>query len=178
MQVTAREELKSFWWIFLITGVVNVGFGAVLLLWPDKTLAVVGWLIGLWMLFFGVIRFLIALFGGETDGRWALAFVGVAGIVLGIVVMKNPTETIGIIVLIVAIFWIIHGLIDVFRGIGNSELPARGWVIIGGALAAIAGTIILLWPEASILVLATIAGIFFIVDGVLQAVAAFKIKAV
>jgi uncharacterized membrane protein len=150
--------------------------GGALVLWPGKTLAAVGFLIGLWMLFFGIIRFVMAVFGGEDEGRWILLIVGIVGIVLGIVVMKNPAETIGIVALIAAIFWIISGLVDVFRGITDSELPSRGWAIGGGAAAIMAGAIILLWPAASILVLAIVAGIFFIVDGVMQMIASFQIK--
>jgi len=91
--------------------------------------------------------------------------------------MKNPAETIGIIVLIAAIFWIISGLVDVFRGIQDGDLPGRGWVVVAGVLAVIAGAIVVIWPGASILVLAVIAGVYFLFDGVLQIVAAFKIKA-
>jgi len=170
------EELKSYWWLLLISGLFGVFFGALLLFWPGKTLTVAGFLIGIWMLFFGIMRALVALFGGESDGRWVLFIVGIIGIVLGIVVVKNPAETIGIIVLIAAIFWIISGLIDVFRGITDGDMVARGWVIVGGILAVLAGAIVLLWPAASITVLAIVAGIFFIVDGVMQVVVSFQIK--
>jgi uncharacterized membrane protein HdeD (DUF308 family) len=177
MQISAYEELKAYWWMFLLSGLLSVAIGAALLVWPGKTLGVVGWLIGFWMLFFGIIRFLVALFGGKAEGRWVLLLVGVIGVALGIVVMKNPAETIGIIVLIAAIFWIISGLVDVFRGIQDGDLPGRGWVIVAGVLAVIAGAIVVIWPGASILVLAVIAGVYFLFDGVLQIVAAFKIKA-
>ena len=176
MQASVYNELKSYWWLLLVSGVLSIFIGAALLLWPGKTLTVVGFLIGIWMLFFGIMRFLIALFGGDSEGRWVLAIVGVVGIVLGIVVMRNPSETIGIIVLIAAIFWIITGLVDVFRGIGDGALENRGWVIAGGVIAVAAGAVVLLWPAASVLVLAIIAGVFFIVDGIMQIIAGFQVK--
>jgi len=176
MQTAVYDELKSYWWLLLISGVVSILLGGALLFWPGKTLTVVGFLIGLWMLFAGVLRFLIALFGGDTDGRWVILVVGIVGIVLGIVVMRNPSETIAIIVLIAAIFWIITGLVDVFRGISDSGMESRGWVIFGGVVAALAGAIVLLWPAASLLVLAVIAGVFFIVDGILQIIAGFRVR--
>ena len=176
MQTAVYTELKSYWWLLLLSGVVSIVIGGALLLWPGKTLTVVGFLIGLWMLFAGIMRFLIALFGGDTDGRWVILFVGIVGIVLGIVVMRNPTETIAIIVLIAAIFWIITGLVDIFRGISDSEMENRGWVIFGRAIAALAGAVVLLWPAASVLVLAVIAGVFFIVDGIMQIIAGFQVK--
>ncbi len=176
MQSSVYNELKSYWWLLLISGILSILIGAALLFWPGKTLTVVGFLVGIWMLFFGIMRFLVALFGGDTDGRWVLMIVGVVGIVLGIVVMRNPAETIAIIVLIAAIFWIISGLVDVFRGIGDSAMESRGWVIAGGALAVAAGAVVLLWPAASVLVLAIIAGVFFVIDGVLEIVAGLQIK--
>ena len=122
------KELKAYWWLFLVSGLLSVFIGAALMFWPGKTLAVVGWFIGFWMLFFGVLRIVMALFGGKADGRWVILIVGIVGIVLGIVVMKNPAATIGLIALIAAIFWIISGIIDVFRAITDGDMPSRGWV--------------------------------------------------
>jgi len=170
------KEAKAYWWLFLVSGLLSILIGGALVLWPGKTLTVVGFLIGFWMLFFGIIRFLMALFGGESEGRWVLLMVGIVGIVLGIVVMKNPAETVGIIALIAAIFWIISGLVDVFRAVTDGDMPSRGWVIFGGLAAIAAGAIILLWPAASLTVLALVAGIFFLFDGVMQIVASFQIK--
>jgi len=176
MQAAVYNELKSYWWLLLLSGILSILIGGALLLWPGKTLTVVGFLIGLWMLFAGVMRFLIALFGGDTDGRWVILIVGIVGIALGIVVMRNPTETIAIIVLIAAIFWIISGLVDIFRGISEGGMENRGWAIFGGVVAALAGSIVLLWPSASLLVLAVIAGVFFIVDGIMQIIAGFQVR--
>ena len=176
MQSAVYKELKSYWWLLLISGVASIVIGGALLLWPGKTLTVVGFLIGLWMLFAGIMRFLIALFGGDADGRWVILVVGIVGIVLGIVVMRNPSETIAIIVLIAAIFWIITGLVDIFRGLSDAGMENRGWVIFGGVVAALAGAIVLLWPSASVLVLAVIGGVFFIVDGIMQIIAGFQVK--
>lgn len=176
MQAAVYDELKSYWWLLLLSGILSILIGGALLLWPGKTLTVVGFLIGLWMLLAGVMRFLIALFGGDTDGRWVILVVGIVGIALGIVVMRNPTETIAIIVVIAAIFWIISGLVDIFQGISDDGMENRGWVIFGGVVAALAGAIVLLWPSASLLVLAVIAGVFFIVDGTMQIIAGFQVK--
>ena len=166
MQAAVYNELKSYWWLLLLSGILSILIGGALLFWPGKTLTVVGFLIGLWMLLAGVMRFLIALFGGDTDGRWVILVVGIVGIALGIAIL----------VVIAAVFWIISGLVDIFQGISDDGMENRGWVIFGGVVAALAGAIVLLWPSASLLVLAVIAGVFFIVDGIMQIIAGFQVK--
>ena len=167
----------DWWWLFLVAGVVSLLIGAALIWFREETLTFVGIMIGLWILFFGIIRFLLALFGGESEGRVMLAVVGVLGIALGIIVMKNPTETIGIIAVIIGLFWIVFGLIDVFQGVTNSDLPGRWWTVLGGVVAAGAGVLLVFWTEPTVLVLALIAGIFLIIEGVLEIIAAFQVKA-
>jgi uncharacterized membrane protein HdeD (DUF308 family) len=49
-------------------------------------------------------------------------------------------------------------------------------VIFGGFVAIAAGAILLLWPAVTVTVLAIIAGIFFLIDGIMQIVAGFEIK--
>ncbi len=178
MRMEMEETTAAdWWWLFLVTGVVSLLIGAALIWFREETLTFVGIMIGLWILFFGIIRFLLALFGGESEGRVMLAVVGVLGIALGIIVMKNPTETIGIIAVIIGLFWIVFGLIDVFQGVTNSDLPGRWWTVLGGVVAAGAGVLLVFWTEPTVLVLALIAGIFLIIEGVLEIIAAFQVKA-
>jgi uncharacterized membrane protein HdeD (DUF308 family) len=49
-------------------------------------------------------------------------------------------------------------------------------VIFGGLAAIGAGAVLLLWPAATVTVLAIVAGIFFFIDGVMQIMAGFEIK--
>ena len=178
MRIELEETTAAdWWWLYLVTGVVSLLIGAALIWFREETLTFVGILIGLWILFFGIIRFLIALFGGESEGRFMLAVIGVLGIALGIIVMKNPTETIGIIAVIIGLFWIIFGLIDVFQGVTNSDLPGRWWTILGGAIAAAAGVLLVFWTEPTVMVLALIAGIFLVIEGIVEIIAAFQVKA-
>lgn len=169
------DRLQANWWIFLVSGVISALIGIALLVWPDKTLSVVAWLIGLWIFIQGIIRFLVSLFGGDTDNRWPMLIVGVLGIVLGIVVMRNPTETIGLIAIVVGVFWIIAGLMDVWRGLTN-DFPERWWVALGGIIAAGFGAALIFWTEVTITILAVLAGIYLIIAGVIEVISAFQIK--
>jgi Short repeat of unknown function (DUF308) len=172
------RSADPWWMLWLVAGVVSVLIGIALIFWREESLSFVGFLIGLWILFAGVIRFLVSLFGGEREHRWLLAIVGIVGIALGIIVMRNPTETIGVIAIIVGIFWVIFGLIDVFRGFTDTEMADRWWAVLGGIIAAGAGVLLVFWTEPTVMVLALLAGIYLIIQGALEIIAAFRIKSV
>lgn len=101
---------------------------------------------------------------------------GIAGIVLGVVVIKNPEATIGVIVLVVAMYWLISGLVDLARGLTDSSLPDRTLRIVFGLMSAIFGIVILTWPGVTVGMFAVVPGMHAAFYGFLEIVAAFQIK--
>lgn len=169
-------ELKKSWWLLLLMGLFSIGVGGLLMFWPGQTLTVITSIFGFFMILSGVVRFAVAIFAGNVEGRWLLVLASIVGVVLGVVIMKNPTATIGVVVLITAIFWLISGMVDLFRGITDSSLPDRGARIAFGAVAAVLGVVVLVWPAPTVLVFAVLAGIYAVVFGVLEIVSAFALK--
>ncbi len=169
-------DLKKSWWLLLVMGLVSVAVGGLLIFWPGQTLTVITSIFGFFMILSGLVRFAVAIFAGGTEGRWLLVLASIVGVVLGVVIMKNPTATIGVVVLITAIFWLISGMVDLFRGITDGSLPDRGARIAFGALAAVLGVVILVWPAPTVLVFAVLAGIYAVFFGVLEIISAFALK--
>ena len=170
------EDIKNLWWLLLLLGIVSVAIGVLLIFWPGKTLTVVTSVFGLFMIFSGLVRFFIAVFDSASEHRWLTVFSGIIGVVLGVVVVKNPEAVVGVIVLITAIFWLISGMVDLFRGLTDSEMPDRGTRVAFGVLSAGMGAAILIWPEPTVLVLAVFVGVYALVFGVIEILAAFQIK--
>jgi uncharacterized membrane protein HdeD (DUF308 family) len=171
-----NEDLKKGWWLLLISGVIGVIIGGLLIFWPGATITVVTAIVGFFMIVTGVIRFFVAVFDSHAEDRWLMVFAGIIGIALGVIVMKNPEGTIKVIALIVAIFWLISGLVDLFRGLTNSHLPDRSLRIVFGLMSALFGVVILVWPAITIGVFAILVGIYAVFFGVLEIIAAFQIK--
>jgi uncharacterized membrane protein HdeD (DUF308 family) len=169
-------DLKKSWWLLILLGLISIAVGGLLIFWPGQTLTVITSIFGFFMILSGVVRFFVAIFAGNFEGRWLLMIASIVGVVLGVVVLKNPTATIGVIVLITAIFWLISGMVDLFRGITNTSLPDRGARIAFGALAAILGVVVLVWPAPTVLVFAVLAGIYAVFFGFLEIVSAFALK--
>jgi uncharacterized membrane protein HdeD (DUF308 family) len=171
-----RDELKKGWWLLAVSGVFSVIIGGLLIFWPGATITVVTAIVGFFMIVTGVIRFFVAALDSHAEDRWLMAFAGIIGILLGVIVMKNPEGTIKVIVLIVAIFWLLSGLVDLFRGLTNPSLPDRSLRIVFGLTSALFGVVILVWPSITIGVFVVVAGIYSVFFGLLEIVASFQIK--
>ncbi len=170
------EDLKRGWWLLLVLGLASIVFGALLIFWPGRTITVVAALIGLFMIVTGLIRFAVAVFDTDRENRWLLVIAGIVGVVLGVIIVRNPEETIRVVVLVTAIFWLVSGMIDFFRGVTNRALPDASLRIGLGALSALFGLMILVWPEITVGVLAILTGIYIVVFGFLEVVAAFQVR--
>ena len=170
------ENLKKSWWLFLVSGIIGVVVGGLLIFWPSSTITVVTSIVGFFMIVTGVIRFLVALFDSHADDRWIMAIAGIFGIALGVIVMKNPEGTIKVIALIVALYWLISGLVDLFRGLTNSQLPDRTLRVVFGLMSALFGVVVLVWPAITVGVFAILVGIYAVFFGVLEILTAFEIK--
>jgi uncharacterized membrane protein HdeD (DUF308 family) len=81
-----------------------------------------------------------------------------------------------VLAIVLGIYWIISGVIELFVAIGHPELPARGWVVATGVLSILAGGIVFFFPGISLLVLTLVLGIWLIVYGVILVVGAFRLR--
>lgn len=169
-------ELKKAWWLLGLLGLLSITIGVLLIFWPGPTITTVASLVGLFMIIVGVIRFFVAVFDSRSNDRWLMVFAGIAGVVIGAIIMKNPELTIKIIVLATAIFWLISGMIEIFRGVTNSYLPDRGLRIGLGVFSVLFGVVILVWPSVTVGVFAVLFGLYSVLFGLIEIAAAFQLR--
>jgi uncharacterized membrane protein HdeD (DUF308 family) len=94
----------------------------------------------------------------------AILFVGIATIVLGVVVLAWPEQTLVVMSVLLGIQFVLFGL---FRLIGafSEDATAPGLAGFVGVLMMISGVIVLRHPYETVAVLATILGVVWIVSG-------------
>jgi len=170
------DDLKKSWWILVVSGVLSIAIGLLLIFWPGRTLTVVTTLFGVLMILSGVVRFLQAVFSPGTDQRWLLLISAILGVILGVVVVRNPQSVIAMIVLLSALFWIVGGMVDLFRGLADASLPDRGAHIGLGAISVLFGVVMLVWPAPTVMVFAIMAGVYSIVYGCFEISVGFILK--
>lgn len=171
---TALAVVDS-WPAVLVTGIITVAFGVIVLAWPDETLKVMSVLLGIHLLVFGLFR-LVAAFSSQTSARGLTGFVGIVGMIAGVVVVRNPFETVAVLATVLGVAWIVGGSIDFISAIADRHLRDRGWTAIMGVVSVIAGIVVVAWPAPTVTVIAWIAGIYLIIFGLVFCIGAFRLK--
>jgi hypothetical protein len=84
---------------------------------------------------------------------WVLLLRGLALVTLGILFIARPLATVAGLLSVLAIFWIITGVLAIVRSIRIREhFRGWGWMLASGFLGIVAGAIILIFPLPSALV--------------------------
>lgn len=101
---------------------------------------------------------------------------GVLAIVFGIVALIWPTQTAVVIAVLVGIFALVDGVVDLIEAIRYRGSAGVGVRVVLGVTSLVLGLIILLWPKTSLAVLAILFAIWWIIIGALQIVANLQIR--
>jgi len=168
------ETRQSPWWLLLMGGILNIIVGILLLANPVKTTIAFAWVLGLYWFVQGIFT-LVAMFIDHSSWGWKL-FMGVVGIVAGIVVLRYPIASAvaipAILILVLGIQGVIVGIIELVMA-----FKGGGWgAALLGALSIIFGIILILnyANPAAILTFIWVVAIFAIVGGIAEIVQAFR----
>lgn len=173
VQLMARK-----WWAVALRGLISVIFGIIAFAWPQLTAA-------LMVMFFGVYVFIDGLFALIASfsmhgglGRWWLMLIeGILGIVLGLIFLFNPAFTAAFLLILIAIWAIVTGIIEIVLAITYAKIVPDNWLmILTGILSLIFGFLLMRNPAAGILAVIWIIGMYAILFGVMVIAAGFTLK--
>jgi uncharacterized membrane protein HdeD (DUF308 family) len=103
---------------------------------------------------------------------WMLLLVAACTLAVGVLLLVAPHRTLSTLAVILGIYLLVVGAIWICVGIGIKEV--RGAGLWRGVIALIAGAIVIRHPSGSITVLALAFGIFLMIAGVFELVAAVE----
>lgn len=161
---------KALGIFFIVLGVVTIGAGILALLYPDVTLLVVSLLTGGALIVFSSLDLVEALTGGDealdTIHRVLSAAVAVLGLVLGIVVIRHPFNSLAVLILALGIYLTVAGIVGTVKAFRSltSDRAAR---MFASVAMVVVGLLILALPGLSLKTLAIFAGIGLIARGVI-----------
>jgi uncharacterized membrane protein HdeD (DUF308 family) len=172
------SQVGRHWGWVLAYGILTVLAGVAVLAWPSETLLVIAVLFGVQLIISGIFRFVGALASDDLTGgtRVMLALLGVLSIIIGLWAVRHAVLTLVALIVFLGIFWVVNGLIEIFAALSHRDMPDRGWSVLMGVLSAIAGIIVLAYPGLTLVGLAVILGIWLLVFGILEIMAAFRLR--
>jgi uncharacterized membrane protein HdeD (DUF308 family) len=167
--------LASTWPVAMFIGVMTTVIGVMVVAWPDGTLKVLSILFGIQLLLFGLFR-LISAFSSDAAAPGLVGFIGVIGMMAGVVVIRNPFETVAVLATVLGLVWVVGGSIELISSIADSTMRDRGLVTFGAAITIVAGIVVLAWPGPTITVIAWIAGVYLIAFGLMICYTALRLR--
>jgi uncharacterized membrane protein HdeD (DUF308 family) len=159
---------KKVWIFAIIRGVLAIIFGLIALLAPIATAVVLAVVIGAYAIVDGVFHIIEAIRHRGSSSMVLRIVLGAVSILFGILVLVWPGISLAILVILVAIWAIIIGVLQIMSSVRHRAVPNSGWVwgIIGGALSLLFGVLVLIRPGAGLVSIIWIIGIWAIVWGI------------
>jgi uncharacterized membrane protein HdeD (DUF308 family) len=168
---------RSYWWIGIAAGLINVVLGILLLVWPNRTLALVAWLGGVAIVVWGVRQAMAAFRQEDRFDRTGGLAVAVFTLAFGVAVVVVPEISLSLLRILVGIAAIVWGLADAGRPSMTGR--RRGWASLLRGLAGMAfGLALIFWPDPTVAAIAILLGILLLLWGLIEIVASLALRPV
>jgi len=162
------------WQATLAVGVLTLILGIVVSFKPSGSLNVIAVLVGIVAIISGIFL-LVRVFDREERHRIWLGVAGLLYVVVGVVLIRHLSLTVALFGLLVGIAWIVQGIAALIGAFSGSREGAVWWGVFG-AISIIGGIVVVAAPTTSITVLTVLVGIWFIIMGIFEIVAAFIVR--
>ena len=177
----AMEPVKH-WWMYLMIGVLALILGVFMLANPAITYEVMTLLLGLALLFFGVIEMSVGIFSRNLFVSRAAVIIGaVLNIVLGILLAANPGIAAITLPLILGMWMLYQSfmIISYASDLKNFKVTGYGLTLFCGIVLLVLAFLILLRPlTIGMMTIAIYIALSFIIYGLSEIISAFRLRTI
>ncbi len=155
----------SGWWVSMLGGLALILLGVWLLTNLFESVVVLAWLVGISLIVAGIVE-VLALHGirGARGPAWLAGALLVAA---GIAVIVWPDITLWALAVLAGIGLVLAGLLEVAVALTDRERADMPLQLALGGLTVLLGVVVVLWPGATLVVLAVLLGIRAIGSGLI-----------
>jgi uncharacterized membrane protein HdeD (DUF308 family) len=165
--------LARNWWAVALRGAVAVIFGILAVALPGIAIFWLAVLFGAYMLIDGVFAIVAGVRAAQHHARWwPFALEGVADIAAGLIVVAFPS----IIVILVAIWAIVTGVLMISAGFSPGRPHGAWMLVLSGLLSVLLGIVFIGWPGAGVVAIGWWIGAYAIAFGIVLLVFAFRLR--
>jgi uncharacterized membrane protein HdeD (DUF308 family) len=163
-----KEAAGRSWIWSIVRGVLGVVFGLIALLAPIATAFALALVIGLFAIIDGIVDLVDAIRYRGSSGMAGRIVLGVVSILFGLAMLFWPGVSLEVLVVIVGIWAIVAGILQIVVSVGHRGVAQRGWVwgLVAGILTILFGVLVLFSPRSGLVTLIWILGIYAIMFGV------------
>ena len=173
-QARISDKLGGVWWSLLVRGFLALALGVAAIFWPKATLELLVRLVGLYVLFDGIVSLVGAFRARELRAYLVLGLISVA---VGVILLFWPDVTGRLLLIIVGIWALFQGVTLFWAGRQtDADNPERSLTMTIGAVAAIAGVILIVWPGTGSVAISWVIGIAALLVGALLIFLASRVR--
>jgi uncharacterized membrane protein HdeD (DUF308 family) len=167
------RALVQNWWMMAIRGVLAIGFGVAVLMWPDVTLSTMVVLFGAYAVLDGGWAIAAAVRAIEVvRDAWPVLCEGVASLALGALALVWPTVPMTFVYLLAA-WGVATGIFELIAAIDTPRARPAHWLLAtGGASSLFLAVLVLLLPFADTDIIARVIAAYAQIFGVALLLAA------
>jgi uncharacterized membrane protein HdeD (DUF308 family) len=156
----------------IVSGVSALVFGILILIWPQATLLVVAVLFGLQLLISGIVRIVSGAMDSWAEGwhRGLSITFGVLIVLAGILCLRNPALSLLTIIVLVAIGWLVDGVVNIVLGAQSPRGQRLGRILMG-VVFLIGAVLLLAFPSSALLTFVLLGGWILIAFGIVILIA-------
>ena len=164
-----EKFLKRSSWTDIVISIIFVLFGALLIAKPNETVGAISIILGILFIAMGVLK-LVEYYTADTKEDWLLT-VALISVVLGIVILFASDAILSVFRVIVGIWIIATGIMDLQTTLVWKEVKSPYWTVAVclSILMMLAGIVILINQN----ILFTTMGVIIVIYGVLDIVDRF-----
>jgi uncharacterized membrane protein HdeD (DUF308 family) len=163
------------WWLWVVFGVLSLLAGVVALVNPGLSLLAIAILFGCYLIVSGFFDVLAGTTAGDADTlrRILAVLLGILSLIAGILVLLRPGAGLFALVLIVGVYLVVSGVIQLAAAISDD----LGWLTAGlGLVNLILGIIILAVPGLGLVTFAILFGVGLVVRGAVAIGAGLQLR--
>ncbi len=161
----------------ILLGVLAIIVGIMALAWPGVTVFAL-------VVLFAVYAFIAAVmqgvraFSSDTAGPvFGHLLLGLIDLAAGLVALVWPAATALVLVLVIGIWAVAGGLVEIFAGFGRGESAGtRAMFILGGLVSIAFGVVLFARPGIGAVTLALLFGLFSLIYGISQIVLGTQLR--
>jgi len=169
--------LSKNWWVFLVRGLLAVAFGVIALVQPGIALGALILLFAFYAILDGIGHFIVLLSGMRISPWWVQLLSGLLSLGAGVIALVWPSLTAQALLIIVASWAIVTGLLTIVTAVRFRSVVVNEWLyVLGGLLSVLLGVLFVLMPQAGILSLVWLLGLYALLVGILLIAFALRLR--